>query len=80
MRFHYSFAVSKFLRDMKEAGAPIRRAIEALQKNPTPDDALKVDGYASRYEVFVAGYWVVYEIDRTDPSETVVWIISIEAN
>jgi hypothetical protein len=80
MRFHYSFAVSKLLRDLGEAGAPVRRMIEALRKNPTPDDALKIDGYTSRYEVFAAGYWIVYEIDRADPSETVVWIVLIEAN
>jgi len=80
MRLHYSFVVSQFLRQLKEAGAPIRRAIEALQKEPTPEDALKVEGYVSRYELFVAGYWVVYEVDRTDPSETIVWVILIEAN
>lgn len=45
MRFHYSFAVSKLLRDLGEAGAPIRRMIETLRKNPTPDDALSVDGF-----------------------------------
>ena len=80
MRFHYSFAVSKFLRELKEAGIPLRRMIESLQQNPIPEDALKVDGYASRYEVFVAGYWIVYEIDRSDPGETVVWVVLIEAS
>jgi len=80
MRFHYSFAVSKFLRDMKEAGIPLRRMIESLRSNPLPEDVIKVEGYASRYELFVAGYWVVYEVDRSDPSETIVWVILIEAN
>ena len=80
MRFRYSFAVSKFLRDLGSAGAPIRRMIETLHRDITPEDARKVEGYASRYEVFVAGYWIMYEIDRSDPSETVVWVILVEAN
>jgi hypothetical protein len=80
MRFHYSFAVAKFLRELKEAGAPLRRKIESLRDDPFPEDALKVEGYASRYETFVAGYWIVYEIDRSDPSETVIWVILAEAN
>jgi len=80
MRFHYSFAVSKFLRELKEAGAPIRRIIESLQHNPLPDDVIKIDGYESRYEVFVAGYWVVYEVDQTNPSETIIRVIMVEAN
>lgn len=80
MRLHYSFAVSRFLRDLQEAGAPLRRLIESLQQNPIPEDAIKVEGYVSRYEVFAAGYWIIYEIDRSDPGETVVWVILIEAN
>ncbi len=80
MRFHYSFAVSKFLRELQEAGAPIRRQIEALRENPTPDDVLKIEGYEGRYELFVAGYWIVYEVDTRDPSETIIRVILIEAN
>ncbi len=80
MRFQYAFNVSKLLRDLQEAGAPLRRMIESLRKNPIPEDAIKVEGYLARYEVFVAGYWIVYEIDRSNPSETVIWIILIEAN
>lgn len=80
MRFHYSFAVSRLLRELKETGAPLRRLIESLQDNLFPNDVLKVEGYANRYEIFVAGYWIVYEIDQSDPDETVVWVILIEAN
>lgn len=80
MRFHYSFAVSKFLRELKEAGAPIRRMIEGLRENPYPADVLKLDGYESRYELFVAGYWIVYEVDTNDPSETIIQVILVEAN
>lgn len=80
MRFHYSFAVSKFLRTLKEAGAPLRRMIESLQEDPVPEDALKVEGYTDRYEVFAVGYWIVYQVDRSNPSETVIRVILIEAN
>jgi hypothetical protein len=79
MRFHYAFPVSKLLRDLKEEGAPIRRAIEALKKNLFPEGASKVDGYANRYEILVAGYWLIYEIDRSG-GETVVWIVAVEKN
>jgi len=80
MRFHYSFAVSSFLRELKEAGSPIRRQIEALRENPYPDDILKIEGYEGRYEMFVAGYWVVYEVDTSNPSETIIRIILVETN
>lgn len=80
MRLHYAFGVSKLLRELKEAGAPLRRMIESLQKDPFPEDALKVEGFANRFEVFVAGYWIVFEVDQSNPSETVVWVISVEAN
>jgi hypothetical protein len=80
MRFHYATGVSKLLRDLREEGAPLRRMIESLQRNPVPEDAWKVEGYPGRYEVFVAGYWILYDLDRSNPSETVVWVISVEAN
>jgi len=80
MRFHYSFDVSKFLRDLNEAGAPLRRRIESLREDPVPEDALKIEGYADRYELFVIGYWIVYQIDRSNPSETVIRVILIDAN
>lgn len=80
MRFHYAFGVSKLLRDLQEAGAPLRRMIESLRKDPFPEDVLKVEGYLDRYEVFVAGYWIVYEVDRSNPSEMVIRVILIEAS
>ncbi len=80
MRFQYSFAVSKLLRDLKEAGIPLRRMIESLRQNPFPEDAIKVADYANRYEIFVAGYWIVYDVDRSNPSEMVIRVILIEAN
>jgi len=80
MRFQYSFAVSQFLRDLEEAGTPLRRMIESLRPNPIPEDAIKVTGYTNRYEVFVAGYWIIYEVDRSDPGETAGWVILIEVN
>jgi hypothetical protein len=79
MRFHYSFAVSKLLRDLQETGAPLRRAIEALKKNPFPEDAYAVEGYPERYEFFVAGYWIIYEVDQSG-GETVIRVTAIEAN
>jgi len=79
MRFHYSFAVSKLLRDLKDEGAPLRRAIEALRQNPFPEDALPVDGYENRYEMFVIGYWIVYEVDQRG-GETVIQVAAIKEN
>jgi hypothetical protein len=79
MRFHYSFQVSKLLRDLKEEGAPLRRAIEALKKNLFPEDAMQVKGYPNRYEIFVMGYWMIYEVDQSG-GETVIWVTAIEEN
>jgi hypothetical protein len=79
MRFHYSTRVSKLLRDLKEEGAPLRRMIESLHKDPIPEDALKVSGHLDRYELFVAGYWIVYEVDKSG-GETILWIVNIVKN
>jgi hypothetical protein len=32
------------------------------------------------YEWLVAGYWAMYEVDTSDPGETVVQVISAEAS
>ena len=83
MRFHYSFQVSKLLRDLKELGAPLRRAIEALRHNPIPEDARAIPERPGRYEIHVRvsqrGYWVIYEIDESG-SETVITVSVIEPN
>lgn len=79
MQFRYTFTVSKLLRELKEEGAPLRRTIEGLRKQLFPADALKVDGYANRYELFVAGYWIVYEVDQQG-GETIVLVTAIEEN
>lgn len=77
MRFHYSFEVSRLLRALKEEGAVLRRTVEGLKENPFPEDAMVVEGHPSRREIFVRGYWIVYEVDRTG-GETVIWITAIE--
>jgi hypothetical protein len=79
MRFHYDFEVSRLLRILKEEGAPLRRAIEALAKNPFPEHALVVEGHPNRREIFVRGYWIVYDVDQSG-GETVLWITAIEEN
>jgi hypothetical protein len=67
------------LRDLKEQGAPLRRVIEGLKNNLFPEDALKVDGYANRYEIFVSGYWIIYEVDQSG-GETIILVTAIEEN
>jgi hypothetical protein len=48
-----------------------------LKENPFPEDAMVVEGHPSHREIFVRGYWIVYEVDRTG-GETVIWITAIE--
>ena len=56
----------------------LRRAIESLKQNPVPDWTIAVEDRPGRYEWLVGGYWLVYEIDRSNPSETVILIITAE--
>lgn len=65
MRMHYSYQVSKLLRDLGDEGKALRRALESLQENPTPDWAVAVPERPGRYEFPVAGRWIVYDVDRT---------------
>lgn len=64
MRMHYSYQVSKLLRDLGDEGKELRRALESLQENPTPDWAVAVPERPGRYEFPVAGRWIVYDVDR----------------
>lgn len=77
MRMHYSFQVSKLLRDLGESGAELRRALESLKDNSTPDWAIEMPERPGRYEFPVAGRWVIYEIDKTG-METVIRVTVVE--
>jgi hypothetical protein len=77
MRMHYSYQVSKLLRDLGDEGAELRRALESLKVNQTPDWAREITERPGRYEFPVAGKWIVYEVDRTG-METVISVTVIE--
>lgn len=77
MRMHYSFQVSKLLRDLGESGAELRRALESLKVDPTPEWARAIPERPGRYEFPAAGQWIVYEIDRSG-METVINVTVIE--
>lgn len=80
MRMHYLREVTVFLRSLGEDGAALRRTIESLKQNPTPEWALPLSDVPGGYEWLVDGYWIMYEVDTSDPSETVIRIGVIEAN
>lgn len=83
MRYQYTFAVSKLLRDLGESGSPLRRAIETLQRNPTPPGAIASAERPGRYEMHVrvgqGGYWLIWRVEK-DRGETVITITAIEEN
>lgn len=83
MRYQYTFAVSKLLRDLGEDGAPLRAAIRALQANPRPTDALTTPERPGRYEqhirIATRGFWLIWRVEQ-DRGETVITITAIEEN
>jgi hypothetical protein len=80
MRMHCSRQVTAFLRSLGAEGEALRRAVESLKTNPTPDWALPVPDEPGMYDWLVEGCWVTYEIDISNASETVIRAILIEPN
>jgi hypothetical protein len=80
MRMHYSQAVTILVRSLGEDGKALRRAIESLRENPVPEWARPLPDRPGSYEWLVAGYWVMYEVDRSNPSETVIRVVSVKSN
>lgn len=80
MRIHYSFQVTRLLRSLGENGSDLRRTIESLLKNPTPDWALEVTNKPGMYELLaLGGYWIMYRVEKSDV-ETVIVVILIEGD
>jgi hypothetical protein len=80
MRMHYSQQVTILICSLGEEGSALRRAIESLENNPLPDWARPLLERPDGYEWLVEGYWVMYEIDKSDPSETVIRVVTIRAD
>jgi hypothetical protein len=80
MRIHYSQQVVILVRSLGEEGAALRRALEALKTNPVPEWARPIPDRPGMYEWLVEGYWIIYEVDRSNASETVIRAILIESN
>ncbi len=80
MRMHYSQQVTILIRSLGEQGAGLRRAIESLKTNPVPEWVLHLPDRPDGYEWFVDGYWIMYEVDRSNKSETVIRVVSVKAN
>jgi hypothetical protein len=79
MRLHYSFQVVVLLRNLGDAGAPLRRAIVALLKDPRVQEARAIPERPGRYELFESGYWIVYEYEIDDSGmETVIRVAFID--
>lgn len=78
MRMHYSQQVTILVRSLSEEGANLRRAIESLLKNPIPDWAIPLAERPNGYEWFVEGYWIMYEVDKSNSAETVIRVVRIE--
>jgi hypothetical protein len=83
MRVQLSADVLRLLYRLREDGAAIRAAIEAIRHNPNQPDAIDAPGRPGRKELFVRvgtrGYWLIYEINRTG-GETTISITEVEEN
>jgi hypothetical protein len=77
---HYSLDLNILVRSLGEEGAAMRRAIESLKQNPLPEGSRPIPDRPGMYEWPVAGYFLFYEIDKSNPSETVIRVISAEPN
>jgi hypothetical protein len=75
-----SLDLNILVRSLGEQGAALRRAIESSKQNPVPEGARPIPDRPGMYEWLVAGYFLYYEIDRSNPSETVIRVISAESN
>lgn len=78
MRMHYSQQVTMLVRSLSEEGAALRRAIESLKTNSTPEWARPLPDRPGGYEWLVEGYWIMYEVDKTNPAETIIRVVTIE--
>jgi hypothetical protein len=83
MRIHLSPDVIRLLATLREEGAGIRAAIEAIRRNPDQPDAIQTLERPGRRELHVRignrGYWIIYRIKR-DRGETQIDITAIEQN
>jgi hypothetical protein len=80
MRMLYSLDLNILAKSLGEQGTALRRAIESLKQNPLPEGVRPIPDRPGMYEWLVAGYFLYYEIDKSNPSETVIRVISAEPN
>ncbi len=76
MRIQISQQVMRFLRS-QAAPPEFRRMIESLRTDPYPEWARKIPDKPNWYEVPIAGYWMIYEVDTGGP-ETVIRVAITE--
>ncbi len=56
--------------------AEIRSFVESLRTNPRPEWARPIPERPGRYELPVAGYWLMWQIDETGGETTIaVWFV-----
>jgi hypothetical protein len=51
--------------------ADVRQFVESLKTDPRPQGALVVEDRVDRFEEFVAGFWLTWEVDNPT-GETVI--------
>ncbi len=79
MRVHLSLQVVRYLRALGEQSAEVQKAIQSLRYTPYPDWAFVTKSRPDCYQFFVAGYWIVYKVDKSG-TETVISIVAVEEN
>lgn len=68
MRLHRS---EKLQGQWYNVAPEVRSFVESLKTIPRPDGARQVQGRQNRYEDFIGGKWIIWEIDQST-GETVI--------
>ncbi len=75
MRLHLSKPAIELLYSLRNEGAPIHEALQAIMRNPDQPDALRPPERPGRYELLVRvgvrGFWILYET-KQDRGESVI--------
>lgn len=80
MRMQVDREAMRMIRALGLEGSAVRRRIESLLNEPYPEDARELEDDPGAFEVFESGYWIAYKVDKSNPSETVITILLVEAN
>lgn len=76
-RVMYAPVVVSYLVALRLAGHDLREEIRAIAKEAQPwVEDRSIPGRPNRYERFIRGHWVGYEVERADKTIRIVYVQS----